>query len=84
MGRPSDEWGLGGSGLREDGSPSPRRIGVRGGGRTPSTPPSGIKMHGEPLGSHGGDVEPSRIGALAECVATTMDVYLARRKKGYP
>ena len=81
---PSDEWGLGGSGLGEVGSPSLRRIRGGGEGRAPSTPPSSIEMPREPLGSLGGDIDPSRIVAVAKRVAATMVVYLARRKRGYP
>ena len=40
-------------------------------------------MPGGPLGSLGGDIEPSRIVALVERVTATMLVYLARRKRGY-
>ena len=54
-----------------------------GGGQTPSTLPSGIGMHGGPLGSMGGDIDPSRTVALAERVVATMVVYLAIRKRGY-
>ena len=54
-----------------------------GGGRTPFAPPSGIGMPGEPLGSLGGDVDPSRTVALAKRVAATMAMYLAMGKRGY-
>ena len=60
------------------------RTGGGGGRRVPSILPSGIGMPGGPLGSRGGDVDPSRTVALAERVETTMAMYPATRKRGYP
>ena len=61
---PSDEGGLGGPGLGEVRSPCPRWIGGARGGPTPSTPSSGIEMPWGPVGSLGGDIDPSRTVAL--------------------
>ena len=69
---------------REVGPPSPMQTEGGGGGRAPSTPPSGIGMPGGPLRSRGGDIDPSRTVALAERVETTMMKYLAMRKRGCP
>ena len=66
MVRPSHKWGVGGLGLGEVGSPCPRWIKGGGGGKTPSTSSSCIEMPWGPLGSLGGDIDPSRIVALAE------------------
>ena len=44
MVRLSNEWGLGGPGLGEVGSPCPRWIGGEGGGQTPSALSLGIRM----------------------------------------
>ena len=60
------------------------KTGGKGGGRAPSTPPSSIGMPGGPLGSRGGDVDPSRTVALAERVETTMAMYLAMGKRVCP
>ena len=60
------------------------QTGGEGGGRAPSTPPSGNGMLGGPLGSRGGDVDPSRTVALAEHVETTMAKYLVVGKRGCP